>query len=166
MRQPPTSSAELAERHRTEILAYLIRLLGDQEDARDACQEVFLHAHRSVGRLRPDSNPRAWLFRIATNVGRTALRGRGRRTRRAVEVDLDGIPAAASGSAEHREQLRLVAHAVNRLPPRQRAALMLRRFHGLGYAAIAASVGGSEAAARANVYQAVRKLKAALEDRS
>jgi DNA-directed RNA polymerase specialized sigma24 family protein len=53
---------------------------------------------------------------------------------------------------------------VDALPPRQRAALMLRRFHGLAYAEIAASVGGTETAARANVYQAVRKLRAVLED--
>jgi DNA-directed RNA polymerase specialized sigma24 family protein len=57
-----------------------------------------------------------------------------------------------------------VARAVDALPPRQRAALMLRRFHDLAYADIAASLGGSEAAARANVYQAVRKLRAAVED--
>ena len=44
------------------------------------------------------------------------------------------------------------------------AALMLRRFQGLGYADIAASLGGNEAAARANVYQAVKRLRAALED--
>jgi len=43
---------------------------------------------------------------------------------------------------------------------------MLRRFHGLGYADIAASLGGNEAAARANVYQAVKRLRAALEDQA
>ena len=52
--------------------------------------------------------------------------------------------------------------AVEALPPRQRAALMLRQFQGLGYAEIAASLGGNEVAARANVYQALKKLRAAL----
>jgi RNA polymerase sigma-70 factor (ECF subfamily) len=81
-------------------------------------------------------------------------------------VDLDGLPAGAGSSPEDRERLRRVARAVDALPPKQRAALMLRRFHGLGYADIAASLGGNEAAARANVYQAVKRLRVALEDQA
>jgi RNA polymerase sigma-70 factor (ECF subfamily) len=161
----PTSSTELAERHRREILRYLLRLLGDAEEAQDACQETFLHAHRAFGRLRPDSNMRAWLFRIATNTARSMARGRARRTGRTVEVELDGLPGNTSASPEHREQLRAVARAVRSLPARQRAALMLRQFEGFGYREIASCLGGNEAAARANVYQALKKLRAVLEDR-
>ncbi len=162
----PPRFADVAERHRAEILAYLVRLVGDVDDARDACQDTFLRAQRAFVRLRPDSNHRAWLFRIATNAARSAGRQRARSRRRMVDVELDGLPARAAGSPEHREALRLVARAVDTLPPRQRAALMLRRFHGLAYGEIAASVGGTATGARANVYQAVRKLKALLEDRS
>jgi RNA polymerase sigma factor (sigma-70 family) len=68
----------------------------------------------------------------------------------------------AGAGVEAREDLRAVGRAVATLPPRQRAALMLRCFEGLDYADIAASVGGTAEAARANVYQAVRKLRAAL----
>jgi RNA polymerase sigma-70 factor (ECF subfamily) len=164
MHASPPQFADVAERHRREILAYLVRLLGDVEDARDACQDAMLRAHVAFPRLRPDSNPRAWLFRIATNAARSTGRRRRRRARRTADVELDGLPAAAVASPEQREDLRIVARAVDALPPRQRAALMLRRFHGLAYAEIAASVGGTETAARANVYQAVRKLRAALED--
>jgi len=164
MRSPPLEFDTVVARHRSEILGYLVRLLGNVEDARDACQETMLRAHVAYGRLRADSNVRAWLFRIATNAARTAGRGRARRARRTADVELDGLPAAMSASPEQREDLRLVARAVDALPPRQRAALMLRRFHGLDYAEIAATVGGTETAARANVYQAVRKLRAALED--
>lgn len=161
----PPRFSDLAQRHRTEILGYLVRLLGDVDDARDACQDTFLRAQGAFARLRPDSNHRAWLFRIATNAARSAGRQRARSRGRMADVELDGLPARPDASPEHREQLRLVARAVDRLPPRQRAALMLRRFHGLGYAEISASLGGSEAGARANVYQAVRKLRAVLEDR-
>jgi RNA polymerase sigma-70 factor (ECF subfamily) len=164
MAAPPTSSTELAERHRGEILRYLLRLLGNADDAQDACQQTFLHAHRAFGRLRADSNVRAWLFRIATNTARSAARGHARRTRPLVHVELDGLPGERSASLEQREQLRAVARAVQALPARQRAALMLRRFEGFDYCEIASCLGGNEAAARANVYQALKKLRAVLED--
>ena len=164
MSRSPASSTELAERHRREVLRYLLRLLGDAEEAQDACQQTFLHAHRAFGRLRPDSNVRAWLFRIATNTARSVARSRARRAGRMVQVELDGLPGGCSASLEHREQLRAVARAVQALPPRQRAALMLRQFEGFDYGAIASCLGGNEAAARANVYQALKKLRAVLED--
>jgi len=165
MSSPPASSAELAERYRAEILAYLVRLLGDAHEAEDACQEALLRAHRAFDRLGADANCRAWLYRIATNTAVDAARRRARRAARTVDADVDGIPAAAAVSPEDREHLRAVARAVEALPPRQRGALMLRQFQGLGYAEIAASLGGNEAAARANVYQAIRKLRTALGDR-
>ena len=161
MNLPADSSAALVERHRPEILRYLVRLLGDQDDAQDTCQDVFLRAHRAFGRLRADSNPRAWLYRIATNSAVNTARRRARRVARAADADCDGF-AGTSSSPEDREELRAVVRAVEALPPRQRAALVLRRFHGLGYAEIAASVGGTEASARANVYQAVKRLRATL----
>jgi RNA polymerase sigma-70 factor, ECF subfamily len=162
MRGPTASFGTLAERHRPEILAYLVRLLGNVHDAQDACQDVFLRAQRAFARLAPDANARAWLYRIATTSGLNAVRSRTRKTSRAADLDPDSLPAAAAASPERRERLRRVARAVDDLPPRQRAALVLRQFHGLAYAEIAASVGGSEAGARANVYQALKRLRASL----
>ena len=156
------SLADLAERHRPELLAYLVRFLGDEHDAQDVCQETFLRAHRAFARLRPDSNCRAWLYRIATRSALNVLRRRSRMVARRVDVDLDGLPARIGASGEQRMQLVAVATAVGGLPPRQCAALMLRQFHGLAYAEIAATLGGNEAGARANVYQAIKKLRAAL----
>ncbi len=156
------SLAELTERHRGEIVGYLARLLGDRQEAEDACQEAFIRAHRAFDRLGPDANCRAWLYRIATNTGLNAARRRSHRAARAVDVDPDALPAAAGPSLERHEELRAVRRAVEALPPRQRAALMLRQFHDLGYAQIAATLGGNEVAARANVYQALKKLRAAL----
>jgi len=164
MMRAATASTELVERHRPEILRYLGRMLHDAGDAEDACQDVFLRAHRAVTRLRPDSNVRAWLYRIATNRALNARRSRARALARSADVDVD-LLSASTGSAEERADVHAVRRAVESLPPRQRAALVLRRFHGLEYVEIAATVGGSEAGARANVYQAVKKLRAALGER-
>jgi RNA polymerase sigma-70 factor (ECF subfamily) len=158
---PAPSLSDLVERHRGAVLAYLVRLLGDRDNAQDACQDTFLRAHRAFSRLAPGSNHRAWLYRIATNSASNARRRRFRHGRPA-DVDVDTLPARPAESAAARERLRALARAVEGLPPRQRAALTLRRFEGLDYAEIATVLGGSATAARANVYQALKKLRAAL----
>jgi RNA polymerase sigma-70 factor (ECF subfamily) len=162
MRAVAQPFAELAERHRAEILAYLTRLLGDRTEAEDVCQDVFVRALGAFERLPSDANTRAWLYRIATNAGLNAARGRRRRRRRTVDVDPDTLPAKVVALAERRAELFAVARATAALPPRQRAALMLRQFQGLGYAEIATALGGTTAGARANVYQALKKLRATL----
>jgi RNA polymerase sigma-70 factor, ECF subfamily len=160
MTRSPTSSAELVERHRPELMRYLVRLLGNADDAEDACQDALLRAHRTFARLAPDSNARAWLYRIATNTAIDAARARTRRRARFTDAEVDGL--AGPSSAVARAEVRAIARAVEALPPRQRAALVLRRFDGMEYAEIAAAVGGTAETARANVYQAMRKLRAAL----
>jgi RNA polymerase sigma-70 factor (ECF subfamily) len=145
---------------RPQILAYLVRLLGDRSDAEDVCQDVFLRVHGADPAGRRQA--RAWVYRIATNAALNVLRRRNRRRALHASTDVDGVPAATA-SPEQREELRRVLLAVERLPGKQRAALMQRRFQGLGYDEIAAVLGCSPAAARANVYQAVRKLREVIE---
>ena len=164
MTESPLTFDQVAERYRSELLAYLIRMLGEAHDAEDACQDALLGAYRAFGRLAPDSNTRAWLYKIATNTALNTLKRRKRREANQVDVDLERIPDDAHATIEQREQLRVVARAVEDLPPKQRAALMMRRFQDLSYAEIAAALGGSEAAARANVYQAIRQLRRVLSE--
>lgn len=159
---PSLTFADLVGRQQPAILRYLTRLLGDENEAQDVCQDTFFRAQRAFARLGGDSNARAWLYKIATNCALNAARRRRRQNAHKVDVDLDMLPARSGRSSERREQLRAVAGAVDGLPPKQRAALMLRKFDGFGYAEIAASLGGSEAAARANVYQAMKKLRTAV----
>lgn len=154
----------LAERHRPELLGYLVRLLDDTHDAEDVCQDTLLRAYRAYGRLKPGSNTRAWLYKIATNTAFTALKHRKRRQARSVEVDLERLPADPPAPLDPREQMQVIRSAVEALPPKQRAALMLRHFQGLSYSEIAVSLGGTETAARANVYQAIRRLREALAE--
>lgn len=160
----PASFTHLVQRHRAEVLTYLVRLLAHEQDAQDVCQETLLRAFRAFGRLDGDANTRAWLFKIATNRALSALARRSRGVARTSDVDPEGLRAPAGAGAEGRERLQAVRRAVEALPPKQRAALMQRRFHGLGYEEIARSLGCSAASARANVYQAMKKLRALLED--
>jgi RNA polymerase sigma-70 factor (ECF subfamily) len=162
---PPDFDA-LVSAHSTGLYAYLWRLLREPADAEDALQETFLRAYRAYGRLDGHSNPAAWLYRIATNTARTHLRQRGRALARTADLDPEraaGGPGPAEQAAR-RQTLAAVAAAVDRLPYQQRAALLLRKYQGLSYAEVAAALGCTEAAARANVYQAVKKLRTTLKD--
>src|SRR5262249_59009466 len=112
------SLADLTARHRNEIVAYLVRLLGDRQEAEDACQDAFLRAHRAFARLGADANSRAWLYRIATRSALNALRRRSRRAARAADVDPHAPPANPRASPPQREQLPPLRRGVERPPPR------------------------------------------------
>ena len=151
----------LVELHRDEIFAYLWRLIpGDQ--AEDCLQETFLRAFRAYERTTPDSNYRAWLYKIATNVARTA------HTRRQREMTREHYNPAAYekrtllDTVTFGEDLKLVLQAVEALPHKQRAALMMRKYQDMDYKDIGTALECSPATARAHVYQALKKLRARL----
>jgi len=149
-----------ADTYGREIHAYLWRMLGDLQDADDCLQETFLRALRSRG-AAPIREPRAWLYAIATNTARSQLRRRRKEQagRAAVEVDLTAPEGVAA-----RDRWEAVRKVVEGLPSKQRQALLLRRYQGLSYDEVARVLGGSAQAARANVYQAVLKLKKAFPE--
>jgi RNA polymerase sigma-70 factor (ECF subfamily) len=161
---------DLIERHHDEIFSYLWRLLGKQRCSRaeieveDVTQEVFLRAYRAFPFLRPESNHRAWLYKIATNCAFTELR---RLKRRRDEARSLRDHAASANSRFHGgstgESLQL-SSLLGELPVKQRACVTLRYFQDLDYAEIAAMMHCTEASARANVYQAIRRLRRALEE--
>ncbi len=152
------------ERHAAELRRFVARS-APPADVDDLCQEAFLRAHRAYGRLdgQAGAQPRAWLYRIAANVCADHFR----RMKRRPAVELTEAPSPAPGpdeAAVANETAARVRTLVAALPRRQRQALVLRRLRGLDYAAIAREMGGNEAGARANVYQAIRRLRRALDE--
>jgi RNA polymerase sigma-70 factor, ECF subfamily len=142
--------AQLVERHRHELEVHAYRMLGSLEDAEDALQEAFLRAWKARATYRRQSTFRAWLYQITTNA---CLRILERRPRRVVAYD--AVPAAELGarpqppadfpwlqpypdarldegaepgdSVVARETIELAfLAAIQHLPPRQRAVLILR----------------------------------------
>lgn len=152
----------LVEAYSREIFAYLWRLMGEEASAEDCLQETFLRALRAYARFEPHGNARAWLYKIATNVARTERRRESRLAGQVITIDIAHIESDFStfGEVEKRETLAAVAAALKQLPHKQRTALILRKYQGLSYAEISAALGGSEDAARANVYQALKRLRA------
>jgi RNA polymerase sigma-70 factor, ECF subfamily len=119
--------AQLVSGHRQEIQTHAYRILGSHEDAEDLAQETFLRVWDKRGSFRGRSKFRTWLYAIATNA---ALDAHGRQQRRrTVDADLEAI-AAPDASPEDaivsNETVELTLIAARRLPPRQRAVLILR----------------------------------------
>jgi RNA polymerase sigma-70 factor (ECF subfamily) len=144
-----------AAKYGKEIHAYLWRMLGDSQDADDGLQDTFLRALRHRSRA-PILEPRAWLYAVAGNVARSQLRLRQREGERRAAADVEVV--VPDGAAD-RDRADAVRRAVERLPSKQRQALMLRRYQGMSYDEVAQVLGGSAQTARANVYQAIRKLR-------
>jgi RNA polymerase sigma-70 factor, ECF subfamily len=152
---------ELVERHSGEIFAYVWRMLRETHDAEDCLQETFLRAFRSYSRVRTGTNYRAWLYKIATNTARSQWKRRKRNEVHSIELDPDQPADEMSvvDRVERKALLAAVTSAVEALPDQQRAALIMRKYQELSYAEIATALECTEAAARANVYQAVKKLQ-------
>jgi RNA polymerase sigma-70 factor, ECF subfamily len=131
------------EQHRRELTAYCYRMLGSPFEAEDAVQETLLRAWKSIDRFEGRSELRSWLYRIATNVCLDLLNGRERRARpmdlgpaqEPVAANLNTLPEVTwieplpedpADVAESRETIRLAfVAALQHLPPRQRAVLIL-----------------------------------------
>lgn len=161
MATPSLRFETLIERHHDEIYSYLWRLMGSAADAEDLTQEVFLRAYQAYKRLRPDSNHRAWLYKIATNTAYTALKRNHREAQYNVPL-LDEYVGHSTSSVQletSNEALAIIRQAIAELPAKQKEALVLRHVQGLEYAEVAQVLGCSEDSARANVSQAIRRLR-------
>jgi RNA polymerase sigma-70 factor (ECF subfamily) len=158
---PPPDPEILVREYARPIHAYLWRLLRDPSAAEECLQETFLRVATAAARGDPVTHPRAWLYAVATNTARSYGREIARRERREQELDpdLEDRSATVPEAAERRARLRQVESAVGRLPPKQRTALVLRKYQGLSYDEVGAALGCSPASARANVYQALRHMR-------
>ncbi len=149
---PPADLVATLERHRTELTGYAYRMLGSAFEAEDAVQETLLRAWKAYDRFEGRSQLRSWLYRIATNVCLDMLGSRQRRARPMdfgpagtteqglrpplvesawIEPVPDGmvVPSSAdpAETAVARESIRLAfMAALQHLPPKQRAVLILR----------------------------------------
>jgi RNA polymerase sigma-70 factor (ECF subfamily) len=182
---------ELTTPYRRELQFHCYRMLGSMPDAEDALQETMLRAWRALPALGRQASVRAWLYRIATNRCLDMLRDERRRPARASasqfrpptpsriaeppffepypDVLLDGIADAAPGPQAHYEtretvELAFVA-ALQELPPRQRAALVLRDVLGFRAAEVANMVASTEDAVKSALKRARATMAESVTDR-
>jgi RNA polymerase sigma-70 factor (ECF subfamily) len=152
----------LFAKHHSEIYAYLVRMVRDADLAADLTQDAFVKAYRAYATLQKDENARAWLYQIAHRVALDEIRHR----KIVRMVPWTGESRGAAPSAEHLAmELRLsgpLERALDRIPQRQRDALLLAEVHDLSGLELAAALGVSHVAARAILTRARESLRRAL----
>jgi len=145
----------------TYTLAY--RLTGDEDDARDVVQEAYLRAYRGLRRFRGDAQFSTWLYRITANCASTHLGRRARHRHDDLTEDamiLDERPESDPAVQADTDDLRgRHTRALDELPPKLRAVVVLRDIYDLTHEAIAAELGISESAAKVRLHRARRKLR-------
>jgi RNA polymerase sigma factor (sigma-70 family) len=147
----------LFERHAGAIYGYCLNRLGGREEAEDAVQTTFLNAFRALRRGVVPEFEAAWLYKIAENV----CRERNRSARRRLEVVQDPTAieeSAPAATQTGRDELLGLDDALERMPPRQRHALLLREWKGFSYREIAQELRLSPSAVETLLFRARRSL--------
>lgn len=152
--------AEIVARHRRVVYQVCYRFVNDPDAAADLTQETFVRAWRGLDRFRGSSALSTWLFRIAVNV---CLNRRAADRPPHDGLDSQQLEDVSAESPDGRliraERARRVRQAIAALPDRQRATVILRVYHGLSHREIAATLGSSVGATKANLFHALAKLK-------
>lgn len=155
--------SELVRRYQHVYYRFAVRMLGSRDDADDALQSAFVRAYRSLASCREPSRFGAWLYQIVINECRTAAIARQRRESRFVhdEERLDvGVELEESVVPQ---DLETIQRALDRIPPDQREAFVLKHVEELEYDEMAALTGASVSALKMRVKRARERLKQLLE---
>jgi RNA polymerase sigma-70 factor (ECF subfamily) len=157
------------------LLATARRLLRNEEDARDAVQEAFLAASRSIQSFEGTARISTWLHRIVVNAALMRLRSRRRRPELAIEellprfddtghrVELEEQAPACDEEMSREELRRTVRACIDRLPEVHRTVLLLRDIEELDTRATAAALGLSLEAVKTRLHRARQALQALLQ---
>ena len=155
----------LVERHRRQVYQVCYRFAGNHEDASDLAQDVFLRAYRALGTFKGHSAFATWLYRVAVNV---CLNRRAVRRLPTEPIEQREFTDRRHDPADRRvireERAEAVRAAIARLPKKQRATMILRMYQELPHEQIAAILGSSVGAVKANFFHALANLKRLLQE--
>ena len=163
-----TSFALLLERHRGPVVHFMYRMVQNQAVSEELAQEVFLRVYRSRETYEPTAKFTTWLFRIATHVALNSIRDRKKEKGHESldEEMLDGMERQVADRQPTVEQdmvrevkLREVRQAIEALPAKQRAAVLMHKYEGLDYAQIAGVLSCSESAIKSLLFRAYEALR-------
>jgi len=166
-----TSFALLLERHRGPVVHFLYRMVQNQAVSEELAQEVFLRVYRSRLKYEPTAKFTTWLFRIATHVALNSIRdAKKEKGHESLDEEmLDGLERQVADRQPtveqqmvHEVKRREVRQAIEALPAKQRAAVLMHKYEGLDYAQIASVLDCSESALKSLLFRAYESLRGRL----
>jgi len=167
----------LLHRYRTPLVNFLYRMVRSREQAEDLAQEVFIRVYRAREEYVPSAKFTTWLFRIATNLALNSLRDHRHQK---LEVSMDAPLVADAEDGDERplevadkhptieqemveeDRKKMIRHAIEKLPEKQRAAVLLHKYQELDYAEIAKILSVSESALKSLLFRAYETLRVEL----
>ena len=171
------SFALLLQRYRSPLVNFLYRMVRNREQAEDLAQEVFIRVYRARADYVPSAKFTTWLFRIATNLALNSVRDTRHQR---MEVSLHAPATADAEDGDDRtldiadkhpdieqhlvEKARkeMIRHAIDKLPEKQRAAVLLHKYQELDYGEIAKILACSESALKSLLFRAYESLRVEL----
>ena len=151
-------------RHRRPIYQLCYRFVGNHEDASDLAQDVFVRAFKGLAKFKGDSSLATWLYRVGVNtcLNRVAVK-------KPQTESIDAVPRIDERADNpldlvmRDERAVVVRRAIEQLPPKQRATLVLRVYQEMSHEEIANVLGSSVGAVKANFFHALGNLKRLLQ---
>jgi RNA polymerase sigma-70 factor (ECF subfamily) len=161
----------LLDKHRSSVVHFLFRMVQNHAVAEELAQEVFLRVYRSRGTYEPTAKFTTWLFRIATHLALNSLRdGKRDRSQERLDDNTGEVPARqlpdktpnTEQTLVYQARLDEIRRAIAQLPEKQRAAVLMHKYHEMEYSQIANVLNCSESAVKSLLFRAYEALRARL----
>ena len=162
----------LLRRWQKRLYNFVLRNVGDRDEARDLCQQVFIRVHRRLAGLRQPERFSSWLYQIAANACLDWQRTRqAQPTRRLEDAELagdvtDALPLSAGAgviatdaAAQRRDVSNLLSRALQRIPAEQRVVVVMKEYQDLKFTEIAAILQIPVNTAKSRLYYGLKALK-------
>jgi len=166
-----TSFTMLLERHRAPVVNFLHRMVQNRAISEELAQEVFLRVYRSRETYEPTAKFTTWLFRIATHLALNWIRdGKKEKSNESLSEEVrEGMErqvATCEPSVEqtmiYEVQVREIRKAIEALPEKQRAAVLMHKYQGLDYSQISGALSCTESAVKSLLFRAYETLRSRL----
>ena len=164
-----TSFSLLVDRHRTQLVHHLSRIVQNPAVAEELAQDVFLRVHRSRSAWTPTAKFTTWLFRISTNVAYNHFRDQKHHNR---NLSLDKEPVSGSRKRDYSDptdtveqslveavQVQQIRDAIAALPWKQRSAVLMHKYEEMDYLQISEALGCTPSAVKALMFRAYEALR-------
>ena len=165
----PEAFNMLVRRWERQIYGLTLRMLGRDEEAKDATQETFLSAYRNLPKFRGEAKFSSWIYRIALNICNTKLRSRSKiaisidEQRETTGFELADGSQDLSSSIQQEQVARHVRRALQGLPAEMRQVIIMKEYEGLKFSEIAEILGIPLSTVKTRMYTGLSELRKRLE---